>query len=306
MTAGAPGRAAPSAARRHLRETLVAWSFALPFLILFLVFMAAPVLVSFVMSFTDFRLVDIHHPLSVNFVGLDNFARLLGDEKFLKAVANTAFFVIVGIPLTMALGLGAAVGLNQGVVRFRAIFRVGFYLPVVTSIVAVAVVWRLLLSADYGVVNTLLGFVGIKGPDWLHNPATALPSLVVMAAWRNMGFLMVIFLAGLQGIPALLYEAAEIDGASARQRFTYITLPMLRPTLLFAAVITSIGYLQFFEEPFVMTRGGPLDSTLSVAFYTYNQFGFGNYSYASSMSYSLFLAIVGLTLVQFRFLRSDS
>jgi len=121
-----------------------------------------------------------------------------------------------------------------------------------------------------------------------------------------MGFLMVIFLAGLQGIPALLYEAAEIDGASAWQRFTYITLPMLRPTLLFAAVITSIGYLQFFEEPFVMTQGGPLDSTLSVAFYTYNQFGFGNYSYAASMSYSLFLAIVGLTLVQFRFLRSDS
>lgn len=303
--AGMRGRAAPMAARQSLRQNLVAWSFALPFVILFMVFMAAPVIASLAMSLTDLRGRDIRAPFSVDFVWLSNFGRLLGDDTFRHAVLNTAYFVVIGIPLTIALGLLAAVGVNQGVVRFRAVFRVGYYLPVVTSIVAIAVVWRLLLS-DVGLVNRLLGLVGITGPDWLHSTTTAMPSLVVMAAWRNMGFLMVIFLAGLQGIPGMLYEAAEVDGASPWQRFTQITIPLLRPTLLFAAVITSIGYLQFFEEPFVMTQGGPLDSTLSVTYYIYNQFGFGNYSYASAMSYSLFLAIVGLTLVQFRLLRSST
>ncbi len=301
--AGHTGRAASSAARLRLRQTLVAWSFALPFFVLFLLFMAGPVVVSLVMSFTDLRNIDVSNPFGVNFVGLQNFGRLIGDEAFRKAVLNTAYFVVVGIPLTIALGLLAAVGVNQGVVRFRALFRVGFYLPVVTSIVAIAVVWRLLLSGDIGLINRLLAVVGISGPDWLQNQWTALPALIVMAGWRNMGFLMVIFLAGLQGIPIMLYEAAEIDGASRWQRFTQITLPMLRPTLLFAAVITSIGYLQFFEEPFVMTQGGPLNSTLSVSYYIYKQFGFGNYAYGAAMSYALFLTIVGLTLIQFRVLR---
>ncbi|MDP9273939.1 MAG: sugar ABC transporter permease [Chloroflexota bacterium] len=306
VATGSVGPAARSAAGIRLRQSLVAWSFAVPFLVLFLIFMAAPVAVSLVMSFTDLKSTDITAPFSVDFVGLNNFTRLFGDPTFWKAVLNTAYFVVIGIPLTIALGLLAAVGVNQGVVRFRALFRVGFYLPVVTSIVAIAVVWRLLLSGDVGLVNRLLALVGIQGPDWLHNTTTAMPSLIVMAAWRNMGFLMVIFLAGLQGIPVMLYEAAEIDGAGRWQRFTQVTLPLLRPTLLFAAVITSIGYLQFFEEPFVMTQGGPLNSTLSISFYIYNQFGFGNYSYAASMSYALFLAIVGLTLVQFRFLQSNT
>jgi multiple sugar transport system permease protein len=306
VASGSAGPAARSAAGIRLRQSLVAWSFAVPFLVLFLIFMAAPVAVSLVMSFTDLKSTDITAPFSVDFVGLNNFTRLFGDPTFWKAVLNTAYFVVIGIPLTIALGLLAAVGVNQGVVRFRALFRVGFYLPVVTSIVAIAVVWRLLLSGDVGLANRLLALVGIQGPDWLHNTTTAMPSLIVMAAWRNMGFLMVIFLAGLQGIPVMLYEAAEIDGAGRWQRFTQVTLPLLRPTLLFAAVITSIGYLQFFEEPFVMTQGGPLNSTLSISFYIYNQFGFGNYSYAASMSYALFLAIVGLTLVQFRFLQSNT
>jgi multiple sugar transport system permease protein len=301
--ANGTGRAATVAARHGLRGNLVAWSFGLPFLLLFLVFMAAPVVVSLVMSFTDLHITDIHNPFDVNFVGLRNFQRLFGDGVFWQTAINTAYFVVIGIPLTMALGLLAAVGINQGVVKFRAVFRVGYYLPVVTSIVAIAVVWRMLLSDETGLVNRLLAIVGINGPDWLHNPVTAMPSLIAMAAWRNMGFLMVIFLAGLQGIPTLLYEAAAIDGATAWQRFTQITLPLLRPTMLFAAVITSIGYLQFFEESFVMTQGGPLNSTLSVTFYAYKQFGFGNYSYAAAMSYVLFVVIVALTLLQFRLLR---
>ncbi|HEX2222147.1 MAG TPA: sugar ABC transporter permease, partial [Candidatus Limnocylindria bacterium] len=244
-------RAAAPTYRSAWREALIAWSFALPFVILFLVFMAGPILISFVTSFTDLRVTDIRNPLAVDFVGLENYVAVFGDGTFWKAASNTAVFVLIGIPITMALGLAAAVGLNQGVVRARTLFRVGYYAPVVTSIVAIAVVWRLLLNEESGLVNGLLSVVGITGPGWLTDPSFALWSLIAMAAWRNLGNLMIIFLAGLQTIPKDLYEAAEVDGASRWQRFTGITLPMLRPTMLFAAVITGIGYIQFFEEPFV-------------------------------------------------------
>ena len=185
--------------------------------------------------------------------------------------------------------------------RFRTVYRVGFYAPVVTSIVAIAIVWRFILQPD-GLLNGFLALLGIQGPDWLQDPAWALPSLIMMAVWRNIGTLMVIFLAALQGVPREHHEAAMVDGANAWQRFRNITIPAMRPTLLFAAVITGIGYLQFFEEPYVMTQGGPLDATLSTAMYTYDQFGFGNYAYASAASYVLFLAIVVLSLIQFRLL----
>ena len=300
------GRRTPEPRRIRRRRALVAWGFALPFMVLFLVFMAGPVIGSFLMSFTDLRSSDLRTPLSVDAVGLENYERLLSDEVFHQAAFNTAYFVLVGIPLTMALALAAAVGLNSGIRRFSTFFRVGYYLPVVTSIVAVAVVWRFLLQPDYGVVNTVLGWVGLDGPDWLSSTTWAMPALIVMAAWRNMGYLMVIFLAGLQTIPEHLYEAAELDGAGSWARFRHVTMPLLRPTLLFGAVITGIGYLQFFEEPFVMTQGGPLNSTLSVSYHIYNQFGFGNYSYAAAMGYVLFMAVVVLTVVQFRLLRPQT
>jgi len=304
--AGRAARASLPVGRSRLRETLVAWSFALPFLILFVVFMAGPILVALITSFTDLRVTDLRSPLSVEFVGFENYLAVLGDQLFQKAAANTAAFVLVGIPLAMTLGLLAAVGLNQGVVKFRAAFRVGYYMPVVTSIVAVAVIWRLLLGSETGLVNGLLSTVGVDGPGWLTDKRFALWSLTAMAAWRSLGFLMVIFLAGLQSIPQDLYEAAEVDGANRWQRFRSITLPLLRPTMLFAAVITSIGYLQFFEEPYVMTQGGPLDSTLSIAFHAYNQFSFGNYGFTAAISYLLFIAIALLALFMFRLFRSES
>jgi multiple sugar transport system permease protein len=210
--------------------------------------------------------------------------------------------VVIGVPLTIVVALAAASALNSALVRFRALFRVGFYLPVVTSIVAIAVVWRFLLDPEVGLVNNLLAMVGVEGPAWLFQTSTALPSIIVMAVWRNFGFLMVIFLAGLQTIPGELYEAARIDGAGRWDQFRNVTLPLLRPTLLFGAVVTGIGYLQLFEEPLVMTQGGPLSSTLSVSYHIYNQFGFGNYGYAAAASYVLFLAIVALSVVQFRLL----
>lgn len=286
-----------------MRQGVVGWSFAIPFVVFFTVFMAGPILVALLTSFTDMRVTDIRDPLFVDFVGVSNYVGVLGDPLFQRAAWNTFVFVIVGIPLTIVLGLAAAVGLNQAVVKWRSMFRVGYYMPVVTSIAAVAVVWRMLLGAEVGLINGVLSVFGVSGPGWLTDPSLALGSLIVMAAWRNMGFLMIIFLAGLQTIPQELYEAGEVDGAGPWQRFRNITLPLLRPTMLFAAVITGIGYLQFFEEPFVMTQGGPLNSTLSVAYHAYNQFSFGNYGYTAAASYILFIAIAALTALWFRLLR---
>jgi multiple sugar transport system permease protein len=281
------------------QQARAAWILAAPFLVLFLVFTAGPVLASLGMSFTDIKRTDIRTPFAVSFVGIENYTQLLGDPLFRKVMVNTGLYVVLGVPLTMGLALAVAVMLNR-IDRVKGLFRVGYYLPVVTSIVAVSVVWKFLYRPEGGLINQALGLVGLPQPEWLDNPSLALPSLVVMAAWRNLGTLMIIFLAGLQTIPDEVKEAAQVDGARGWQVFRMITLPMLKPTLLFGAVITSIGYLQFFEEAFVMTKGGPLDATRSVTFFTYDQFGFGNYGLAASASYLLFLAVVVLTFVQFK------
>lgn len=291
---------------RSWRQAAVGWSFALPFVALFTVFMAGPILVSFLTSFTDLRVTDIRSPLNVNFVGLDNYAEVVGDETFRKAALNTAIYVLVTTPATIGLGLLIALALNQGVVRLRNVFRVGFFLPYVTSIVAIAVVWRILLGTESGLINGVLGQIGIDGPGWLTDPSYALGSIMLMTTWKGVGLQMVIFLAGLQAIPRELYEAASVDGAGRWQKFRYVTVPALRPTLLFATVVASIGLMQVFDEPYVMTQGGPLDSTQTVALYAVDQFGFGNYGQTAAVSYLLFLAIGLLTLVQFRWLRPQT
>ena len=303
--AGATAGAGPS--RRGLREELIGWGFALPFVIVFTLFLAGPILASLALSFTDFGLRDLRNPLGTDFVGLQNYQALLEDPKFRKAIVNTAYFVIVGVPLTLLLGLGAALALDRGIRRFRTVFRVGYYLPVVTSIVAIAVVWRFVLNPDQGLVNLLLAQVGIDGPSWLAEPALAMPSIIAMAAWRNLGFAMIVFIAGLQTIPAQLYEAASIDGAGRWQAFRHVTLPLLRPTILFLVVVTTIGYLQLFEEPFVMTEGGPLDQTLSISMYMYQQgFEFFKQGYAAAIAWILFILVAIVAVVQFRLLRSET
>jgi multiple sugar transport system permease protein len=307
----ASGKAAGTTARQEprisLRQHLTGWAFALPFVLIFLVFMAGPIVASLVLSFTDFGLRDLRNPLGTNFIGLDNYIELVGDKTFRTALANTAYFVVVGVPLTLGLGLAVALALDRGIRRFRTVYRVGFYLPVVTSIVAIAVVWRFVLNPDYGLLNMALGAIGIQGPDWLASPILAMPSLIVMAAWRNLGFAMVLFLAGLQTIPAQLYEAAAIDGAGRWAAFRSVTLPLLRPTLLFALVITTIGYLQVFEEPFVMTDGGPLDRTLSISMFMYEEgFEFFHQGYAAAIAWVLFLLVAIVAVVQFRLLRSQT
>jgi multiple sugar transport system permease protein len=300
-------RARPAARRGWLREALTGWAFSAPFLVIFLGFLALPILASFVLSFTDFSLGNLVDPLSARFIGFSNYAKLLHDPKFLQAALNTTIFVVFGTALNLAVGLAAAVALNRGITRFRAIFRVGYYLPVVSSIVAIAVIWRFLFNADFGLVNGLLQAVGVKGPDWLGNPTLAVGIIVALMVWRNFGNAMIIFLAGLQGIPNDLYEAARIDGANRWQEFRSITLPMLRPTMLFLTVLTTIGFLQVFEEPFVMTQGGPLNKTLPISMYVYQQgFNFFHQGYASAMAYTLFVVIAAVTLIQFRLLRSET
>lgn len=289
--------------RSRLREGRAAWVLALPFCLLFLTFTAWPVLQSLFMSFTDTRSRDLRTPFAVNVVGLENFTKALSDPLFLQSARNTAYFVLIGVPLTMVIALAAAVALDRGITRLRAMFRLGFYMPVITSIVAVSVVWRFLLERDSGLINTALGWFGIDGPNWLGDPNWSMPALIMMAAWRNFGTAMIIFLAGLQAVPWSLHEAAAIDGAGAWKRFRHITLPLLKPTILFVSVTTGIGYLQFFEEPFVMTNGGPLNSTVSMSMYTYRQFGFGNYGYAAAISYIIFVVIAVVTAIQFRLLR---
>ena len=245
-------------------------------------------------------------PFAVDIIGIDNYTRAFSDETFLHAIRNTAYFVLIGVPLTMTLALAAAVALDRGITKFRSLFRLGFYTPVVTSIVAVAVVWQFLLQDDFGLVNTALGWFGIDGPNWLGDANWSMPGLIMMAAWRNFGTGMIIFLAGLQAVPWMLHEAAQIDGANGWQRFRHVTLPLLRPVILFVSVTTIIGYLQFFEEPFVMTQGGPLDSTISMSLYTYKQFGFGNYGYAAALGYIIFVAVAVITALQFRALRENT
>ncbi|MFC6084338.1 carbohydrate ABC transporter permease [Sphaerisporangium aureirubrum] len=303
---GTPARGTASrrrAAARPPGKNVQAWLFSAPFLAVFALMYALPLLAGLVMGFTDMRSTDVRDPLAVNFVGLRNFERLFQDDTMRRAAANTLFFVVTTTPLTIALGLAAAVLLNSGITRLRTFFRLGYYLPYVTSIIGIAVAWRLLLDPQAGLVNDLLRSVGVDGPAWLLDERTALPALVVMTAWRNFGFDMVVFLAALQGVPKELYEAAAVDGAGTWARFRRVTVPMLRPVLLFCSVYSAAGFLQFLEEPLVMTRGGPLNSTLSASLAIFNQFGFGDYGYGAAAATVLFTVIAAFSFAQFRWLR---
>jgi len=295
------------AARR--RANIAGWGMSAPFTAIFAVFLLLPILASLVISFTSFSIGNIQDWTSAQFVGLDNYTKLFGDDTFVRSLRNTAYFVVVGVPCTIVLGLLLAVALNQGIGKLRGLFRVGFYLPVVTSIVAIAVVWRYMLDPDVGILNAALAQIGISGPDWLGNPNTTMPSIIALGVWRNIGNSMVIFLAALQTVDPQLYEAARVDGAKGRQLFRHVTVPMLRPAILFTTVITTIGYLQVFEEPFVMTgpSGGPDQAGFTTSLFVYQQgFRFFNLGYASAAAYTLFVFIAVLAIIQFRLLRTKS
>ncbi|QBD83332.1 sugar ABC transporter permease [Ktedonosporobacter rubrisoli] len=293
--------------RSNWKQNVIGWVFAAPWTLIFLLFLLGPIVASLILSFTDFGLVNLANPFKLHFIGIQNYLRLFRDPLFLTAAFNTLYFVVVGVPLNVVLSLLLALGVNQGVSYLKSLFRVGYYLPVVTSIVALAVIWRYIYNPDVGLLNSFLHLFGLPGADWLGNPNLAMPAIIIMSVWHNMGSAMIIFLAGLQGIDKSLYEAANIDGAGIWGQFRSITLPLLRPVLLFVTVVTSIGFLQVFAEPFVMTNGGPLNRTLTVSIYLYQQgFSFFHQGYASAMAYVMFIAIVLFALVQFRLLRPQT
>ena len=273
--------------------------FAAPALLAIGVFFFVPVIAAAMLSFTDFDIYAVASWSNLRFVWLDQYARLLRDSLFWTSLRNTFYFVIVGGPLTIGLSLGAALLVDARVARFKSFFRTVFFLPVVTTLVAVAVVWRYLYHPRYGLLNQALGWFGVPGVDWLGDPAWAMPAIILMAAWKNFGFQTLVFLAALQAIPERLYEAARLDGAGGWEQFRHVTLPLLAPTFVFVTVITAIGYFQLFAEPYVMTQGGPADSTRSVVLLMYEQgFRWWNMGTAAAIAFVLFAIIGAMTALQ--------
>ena len=282
-------------------RTRAAWLFLAPALLILGMFFLLPVLAAFGLSLTDYDLYALADLHNLRFVALHNYWALLQRREFWSALGHTLYFVIVGVPLSMAASLGAAMLLHSPLARCKAFFRTALFAPVVTTVVAVAVVWRYLFNTKYGLVNYALGLVGIHPVDWLGNPHWAMPAIILFAVWKNFGYNMIIFLAGLQAIPIDLYEAARIDGASAWQQFRHITLPTLAPTLWMVAIITVSGYFQLFAEPYVMTEGGPLQSTTSVLYLMYNEgFKWWNIGSASAVAFLLFAIMFAVTMLMLR------
>lgn len=292
--------------RYEQRIALSGWAFLAPALLLIAVFFFLPVIAALLLSFTDFDIYALGDLNRLRFVGLDNYRQLLQSPLFWTALGNTAYFVIVGGPLSVTVSLGAALLVNSHLNRYPGLFRTALFLPVVTTLVAVAVVWRYLYHPRYGLLNYGLSWLGVEPIDWLGDPQWAMPALILMAVWKNFGFNMIVFIAGLQTIPTTLYEAARIDGAGAWRQFRHITLPLLGPTFLFVALMTLIGYFQVFAEPYVMTQGGPANSTLSVVLLMYEEgFRWWNMGYASAAAFVLFALILAATALQLKWRRRE-
>ena len=287
-------------------QTRAGWLFVAPALALIGVFFVVPVIAGLLLSFTDFDIYAIGDPSTARLVGLRNYSQILTDREFWGALRNTLVFVVVGGPLSVVTSLAAAMLVNARVVRWKSAFRLILFSPVVTTLVAVAIVWRYLYHPHYGLIDFGLRALGLPAIDWLGDPRWAMPAIIVFSVWKNFGYNMLIFVAGLQNIPEELYEAARIDGAGAWARFRHITVPSLGPTLLLVGVLTMIGQFQLFAEPYVMTAGGPLRSTVSLILLMYEQgFRWWRLGYAASVAAILLLLVLAGTLVQMRLQRLE-
>jgi len=283
------------------RHNNVAYIFIAPALCILFVFLLAPLVASFIISLTNWNIYGVNDYKKIVFNGFDNYIRLFSDRIFFVSLKNTLIFAVIGVPLNILVALFSAVALNNQFVKFKAFFRTAFFIPVITTMVAVAVIWRWLYNPEIGILNWLLGLAGLPGQNWLSSEYLALPSLIVMAVWKGFGYNMIIFIAAIQAIPESIYEAAEIDGASDFQKFVHITVPMLSKTTFFIAIMTTIGYLQFFAEPYIMTGGGPMNGTMSVVLYMYNHgFKYYNLGYSSAIAYLLFGIIIVFTYFQIK------
>jgi len=267
--------------------------FVLPYVIFFLTFVAYPLVFSFILIFHRWNIVT-----PMQWVGLKNFGRMFQDPLFFKSLANTLIFLVIHIPLQLVVALGLALLLHSKI-KLRGFFRAVYFLPVVVSGVVVTILWQQLYSYDYGLLNTVLTALNMPRIPWLVNQGFAMPSIAIMATWKNVGIYIVLFLVGLQSIPRELYEAAAIDGADDFRQFLRITLPMLNPTILVIVVLSTIGGFSLFIEPYVMTGGGPMQSTLSAMLYIYNQaFYFNHMGYAASLGFIFALVILTVVIIQ--------
>ena len=274
------------------QETAAGYLFVLPCWLGFLLLTAGPIVASILLSFCEY---DVLHP--VRWAGLDNYRALPADPLFWKSLKNTIFMVL-GVPLGMAVSLGVAMLLNARV-GGMAFYRTIYYLPAIVPAVASSVLWIWVLSPQFGLVNVGLQALGIQGPEWLASEAWSKPSIILMGLW-GAGAGMIIWLAGLKGIPETLYEAAQIDGAGALASFRHVTLPMLSPYIFFNLIMGIIGTFQIFTQAYIMTSGGPVDSTLFYVYYLFNNaFRYFKMGYASALAWILFLIILALTLLQF-------
>lgn len=303
-------RATPTAVGQFERARVwgmpAGWWFAGPALAIITIFFLLPIAAALVLSLTDFDKYALAHWRNLRWVGFDNYHQLFRMPRFWTALVNTLYFVAIGGPLSVAASLGAALLLESKLTRFRTLWRTVYFAPVVTTLVAASVVWRYLYHTKYGLINRGLSLLGAppESVDWMGDPRWAMPAIILLGVWKNFGYNMIIFMAGLGAIPAELYEAARVDGARPWRLFWHITLPQLAPTFLFVSVITMIGYFQLFAEPYVMTRGGPENSTYSLVMLTYEEgFQWWRLGTASAIAVVLFLLTLAATLVQFRIQR---
>ena len=271
-----------------------------PYILFFCAFVAYPLIFSLILVFHRWNIVT-----PMQWVGMKNFARMVGDPTFFRSLFNTLVFLLIHIPLQIVVALGFSLLLNSRI-RGRGFFRALYFLPVVVSGVAVTILWQQLYSFDYGVLNNLLRVVHLPPVPWLIDSGVAMPSIAIMATWKNVGIYVVLFLVGLQNIPHELYEAASLDGARPSRQFLHITLPMLNPTIVVIIVLSTIGGFSLFIEPYVLTGGGPMQSTLSGMLYIYNQaFYFGHMGYAATLGFVYALVILGVVLIQRKVIETE-
>ncbi|MGC9512633.1 MAG: carbohydrate ABC transporter permease [Fidelibacterota bacterium] len=274
-------------------ESKTGYLMSLPYILYFLLFVGFPLVFSFILIFHKWNVIT-----PMEWVGLRNFIRLFQDKLFFQSILNTLKFLVIHIPLQIVVALLLAILLNQKI-KARGFFRAVYFLPVIVSGVVITLLWRQLYAYDSGLLNILLTKLGLPRIPWITHPDWAMPSIAIMATWKNVGLYIVLFLVGLQGIPRYLYEAAEIDGARPIQQFFFITLPALNSTIVLVIILSTIGGFSLFIEPFVMTGGGPVNSTLSAMLYIYNQaFYFGHMGYAATLGFFFAVIVLLVVLIQ--------
>ena len=289
-----------------MRQRIAPYGFIAPAMILLIAFGVLPIAVALLVSFTDMNLAGLGNWSRIQFIGVENYVKLFGDAAFWQSLGNTAFFAVLGVPSVIILSLVIALALNRSQNRFFRMLRSFYFVPAITAIVAVALVWGYLYNTQFGLFNYLLSLVGLPPVPWLSDPVVVKFSVAAVAIWRGLGLNVIIFLAALQGVPKEYLEAASIDGAGSVRRTWSIVIPLLRFAIFFVTITTVIAWLQFFDEPFVLTKGGPLGSSTSIALFLYQEgFSSSQFGYASAGSVVLFAIIALVTLIQLRVRRAD-